>query len=250
MDTTPDGRRVLSAGQDGAVKLWDPTNGECRRRFPRQRQAVLAAALSPDGRLLATGGEEPTVRLYQVASGRQLAALQGHERAVTSVAFSPDGSYLITGSRDHCVKLWAVSSGQCLRTMAGHGVDLLKAAFSFDARCAYSEDRDKVFKIWRLDWELGDRGWADWDESARPWLEAFLCRRAPFEILRLIGCDSGQVPEESSPPTGRPTWSEEDFQELMGALGRAGYGWLRSEGVRRKLEEMAGAACPDRFEKD
>jgi hypothetical protein len=36
-----------------------------------------------------------------------------------------------------------------------------------------------------------------------------------------------------------PTWSEEDFQRLLHTLGCAGYGWLRPEGVRRKLEEMA-----------
>ena len=38
---------------------------------------------------------------------------------------------------------------------------------------------------------------------------------------------------------GRPTWTEEDFQGLLRQLQYSGYGWLRPEGVRRKLEEMA-----------
>jgi len=38
----------------------------------------------------------------------------------------------------------------------------------------------------------------------------------------------------------KPTWTEEDFKGLLHTLGCAGYGWLRQEGVRRKLEEMAG----------
>ncbi|MBP0021097.1 MAG: protein kinase [Cyanobacteria bacterium SBLK] len=37
---------------------------------------------------------------------------------------------------------------------------------------------------------------------------------------------------------GTPTWTEEDFQNLMQTLGKAGYGWLTSEGVYHQLEKM------------
>src|SRR5262249_3670754 len=40
---------------------------------------------------------------------------------------------------------------------------------------------------------------------------------------------------------GRPHWTDADFQRLLFALGGAGYGWLRPEGVRRELENMAAA---------
>ncbi len=39
--------------------------------------------------------------------------------------------------------------------------------------------------------------------------------------------------------SGKPSWTEEDFQELPRHLQYVGYGWLRPEGVQRKLEEMA-----------
>ncbi|MEM9540201.1 MAG: protein kinase family protein [Cyanobacteria bacterium P01_E01_bin.42] len=37
---------------------------------------------------------------------------------------------------------------------------------------------------------------------------------------------------------GTPTWTEEDFQNLMKTLGEAGYGWLTNEGVYHQLEKM------------
>ncbi|WP_017720897.1 hypothetical protein [Kamptonema formosum] len=37
---------------------------------------------------------------------------------------------------------------------------------------------------------------------------------------------------------GTPTWTEEDFQQLLVTLGCAGYGWLIPVGVCRQLEEM------------
>lgn len=37
---------------------------------------------------------------------------------------------------------------------------------------------------------------------------------------------------------GTPTWTEEDFQNLLKKLGEAGYGWLTSEGIYQQLEKM------------
>jgi serine/threonine protein kinase len=37
---------------------------------------------------------------------------------------------------------------------------------------------------------------------------------------------------------GTPTWTEEDFQQLLVTLGCAGYGWLIPVGVRQQLEAM------------
>ena len=38
---------------------------------------------------------------------------------------------------------------------------------------------------------------------------------------------------------GKHSWNDQDIQELIQQLQYAGYGWLRPEGVRRKLEKMA-----------
>jgi hypothetical protein len=37
---------------------------------------------------------------------------------------------------------------------------------------------------------------------------------------------------------GKPIWTDDDFKQLLHTLACAGYGWLRPEGVRKKLEEM------------
>jgi hypothetical protein len=38
---------------------------------------------------------------------------------------------------------------------------------------------------------------------------------------------------------GKPSWSGQEFDALIRKLQYAGYGWLRPEGVRKQLEEMA-----------
>jgi hypothetical protein len=37
---------------------------------------------------------------------------------------------------------------------------------------------------------------------------------------------------------GKPIWSEQDFHALMTDLQYRGYGWLKPEGVRERLERL------------
>ena len=66
---------------------------------------------------------------------------------------------------------------------------------------------------------------ADWDEGARPHLMSFLT----------LLCAYG---DDAISRVGTPEWGDEHFQQLLYTLGCAGYGWLRPEGVRKRLEEM------------
>jgi hypothetical protein len=93
-----------------------------------------------------------------------------------------------------------------------------------------------------LDWELGANQPTDWDEGARPHLEAFLALHTPYAALEaFLALHTGGAPEGvelvlALSRRGKPTWAEEDFKHLLYTLGCAGYGWLRPEGVRRELE--------------
>jgi hypothetical protein len=91
-----------------------------------------------------------------------------------------------------------------------------------------------------LDWELEACDPADWDEGARLHLENFFSSHTPYAAA--LPQDRQPTEEEITlalTRRGKPTWSEEDFKQLLYTLGCAGYGWLRPGGVRKKLEEMA-----------
>jgi WD40 repeat protein len=66
MAISPDGERILTAGADGAVRLFDARSGEQLADFRGHAGPVDSVALSPDGRLAASGGRDRTVRLWQL----------------------------------------------------------------------------------------------------------------------------------------------------------------------------------------
>jgi hypothetical protein len=61
---TPDGRWLLTGGEDRRLRVWDAQTGEEALAVLWHRGMVCAVALSPDGRLAASCGQDGTVRLW------------------------------------------------------------------------------------------------------------------------------------------------------------------------------------------
>ncbi len=146
--------------------------------------------------------------------------------AILTVTFSPCGRYILGGSLNNCMILWDTNTEQACRIIQGHKGCVNSVVFSSDGRYAISGSGDSTISMWEFDWDYDFPAPADWDEGARPYLDIFLTLHTPYG------------PDGIS-RVGRPQWSEADFQDLLQELGYRGYGWLRPEGVRRKLEEMA-----------
>jgi WD40 repeat protein len=95
---SPDDGRILSAGSDGCLRLWDVATGKEVRCFRGHSQAVTSMAFSPDGRRALSCGGDATVRLWDVATGRELAChAYDNESPPVAVAFSPDGRHALIG---------------------------------------------------------------------------------------------------------------------------------------------------------
>lgn len=104
---TPDGKQLISAGEDKTIQVWDVATGERLKVFRPpvggvRQGAIVTAALAPDGKTLMAGGPVVSdadgkfvhsVYLLNLEDGRIL-PVPGVDRWAPAVAFSPDGEQL------------------------------------------------------------------------------------------------------------------------------------------------------------
>jgi WD40 repeat protein/mono/diheme cytochrome c family protein len=144
----PDGRRALSGGDDGTVRLWDVASGKELRRLEGHPEAVDAVAFSANGWRAASGGRDRSVRVWNLEDGRELARCEGHTGRVRCVAFAPDGRTLLSAGEDATLRLWEADSGKEVRRLVGHAGEVAAAAFAPDGRRVLSGGYDHSIRLW------------------------------------------------------------------------------------------------------
>jgi WD40 repeat protein len=113
-----DGRFVLSADFDGAVRYWDAATGKVAHQLrPASAKkeaapvALASLALSPKGDMLAAGDRAHAIHWWDAAARKELRVLQGHTSRPVALAFSADGAALASGDQGGTIRLWDVVRG-------------------------------------------------------------------------------------------------------------------------------------------
>ena len=107
--TTSDGKHLISAGDDGVIKVWDATNGNLVTTMKGHQECVFSLTISPDGKFLVSGDLLGSIRQWSLDTWKPMRELNAsllHTReenfiadvgGVRSLAFSPDGKLLAAG---------------------------------------------------------------------------------------------------------------------------------------------------------
>jgi WD40 repeat protein len=154
---SPDGR-LLAAGSDGAVTVWDWKSREVLHTFPGHQKNAISVAFSRDGRRLASASTGEAVNLWELeGGGPSIHTFIATAHPVSALAFSPDGGWLAEASLNRKVRLWdtATRQRQPLHIFPHDGA-VQSVAFSADARSQEgrkptrlaSAGADKTVYVW------------------------------------------------------------------------------------------------------
>ena len=100
-------RRLVSAGDDGVLRVWDVASGSLLAQSPPGRQ-LTRLAVTPGGHLVAAAGLDGSVQLYDVTSATRLDSLEWHRAQVLGLAWA--GAFLVSGDLDGRVAVWDLAA--------------------------------------------------------------------------------------------------------------------------------------------
>ncbi len=142
---------ILSAGGDGAIKLWSES-GLLLRSVEGHRRGVHCADWRPDGEFFASASADYSVKIWR-ADGALVKTLAGHGDAVWQVRYSPTGETLASVSSDRTVRLWS-HEGELLKTWSDHTDTVWHISFSPDGEYLVSASEDNTLRLWHCEQDL------------------------------------------------------------------------------------------------
>jgi WD40 repeat protein len=144
---SPNGRRVVTAGEDGTARIWDALTGKQLRVLRGHWDRVISAAFSPDGRQAITAGVDHTARVWDTLTGKELTVLRGHGNGVYSAAFSPDGRHVLTTGWDKTARVWDLDARNAVHPLSGEEDRIWRAAFSPDGHRLVTAEMDGTARV-------------------------------------------------------------------------------------------------------
>lgn len=127
---TKDGKYLVSAGQDGIVRLWATADFQQVGMFEGHTDSVHSLTFSSDESLLASSSADGSVRVWSFPSGECERSLAGQTGAV----FSPKGSTLATIDAKNDIVLWDGWGSEQIAKIKAPDKRVTALAFSQEAR--------------------------------------------------------------------------------------------------------------------
>lgn len=131
---SPDGRALVSASADSALRLWELEHPETPRRYQGHQHQVLSVAWSPDGKRIASCSKDGSVRIWDPSREPAAAAALEIPLPVVTYCFrlSPDGKTGIALNTNHMAVLWDTVEARPIETLEFAGTNLANLAWAPD----------------------------------------------------------------------------------------------------------------------
>lgn len=145
-----DGKRLLTGGDDKAMRIWETSKGREIQRFNRHTAGITAVRFIPGTNHFASASRDQTVRIWDLKTGLEIDLLDAHAGNVLDIAISPDGKRLASTHFDTSIRIWDLETATQIGQCVGHKQMVSAVAFTPDRQRLVSASQDQTLRLWDL----------------------------------------------------------------------------------------------------
>jgi WD40 repeat protein len=145
---SPDGKRVVTASDDGTARVWDARSGLALSPLVRHEAQIKHVMFSPDGRRVLTASGDGIAQVWDAESGERVLPPLRHSLSVWSAVFSADGRRIVTASLDRSARVWDARTGAALSPPLGHRDWVGVAGFCPEGKRVVTASDDGSARVW------------------------------------------------------------------------------------------------------
>ncbi len=159
VDFMPDGKHLITGGDDCQLCLWDVEKGILLNHFIAHEDWIRGVEVSSDGALVASVGQNGLVKLWntedldpeRLAQTRSISERSTFNEKVVGaqgLSFSPDGKKLAISGFESYVAGFEIPSGKVLGKWKMPGTSNTTVAYSPDGSFLAAAGRDGTIRVW------------------------------------------------------------------------------------------------------
>lgn len=154
---TSDSEYVLSGGEDGKVKVWRASSGQCIVTFTEHTAPITGIATCSSTNAVFTSSLDGTARAFDLLRYRPFRVFTapgeagGYAHQFSCLAVDPSGEVLAVGSQQmNRIFLFAVQTGGVIDVLQGHETAITCLAFHTSGTTLVSGAQDQNLIFWDL----------------------------------------------------------------------------------------------------
>jgi len=147
----PEGKWLVTAGDDHIVRVWDLASGTQVRQIPGHTDWIRSSVFIPNSTQILTAGDDGHVYSFDIVEGTLKRKVASVDFSISRLTISPKGNVIAFAGFTQNLMLVDTQSGSVLHKIDALTDDVRALSFSNSGKVIASGGRDGRVRLWSVD---------------------------------------------------------------------------------------------------